>query len=457
MKSPAQTLRGFLRDWLIQRAQGFEAGWSRYAIAFLRDEARELFSQASNEFGPGEKGLLAVALERSHRSLLATRERAALRALLSDKVGRGNEEKAPAGWIDDLLHADAKRPSFAAVLEVNERLADSVGSLLRARDAELADAPSLFTLSIGPSSNRVAPEDLDWILQATRDVSACAIDELCRLTRLDAANVAPWVRALRALCAEPVARVPGVMWREAARDLRGLGFGQILDEKVRLWATGRIVPRGRVVVIEPSKDLRVVPPSPGFGQLSELEAQRMLGAVLMTSLASPGLSIEARVFPSDAARAFGELRGWLCGTEAKIRGDVRLDDRDRERLAQVRRLLNLVRLRLAAVVLSAEGRDASEHVLSALGIEFPRPLASAVTQLVGGAMVNDTRLALGMLFSLRERYDEDWHQNPRVAPLLRGLGERGSLLGVGTVEDELAITRETWREYLKEQVAAAIR
>lgn len=372
----------------------------------LRADERAVLAGNERTLGDLVRDVRQAAAEPSRVSLAAlvarqARDRDARLEVLGDAAERAGQIRSRGGPAPDAA-PDSLRGACSALLE---RTDDAAADLVARAEHELRGTPPSLIRRV----RALTLPDLDAI--ATPRGRSRRVESV--FTALD-------------------------LGRELARRVEARR-GVLLDARPVVTCA-----RGRATVVSPGVELGV-----------ESE-RRMLGAAataLARALASPSLPVEHDAPPAgSAAQAIGALFEQLFA-DARLAGRV-LDCGERER----------ARIAVAcAAACVLEARHACAHVLSdasARADDATRELAARALRLDPalvpielalpsrqgvGELETRARAALAALAwvpALRDRYDEDFFRNPRLADFLRGAAARGGTVSAETLCAELGTAPE---------------
>jgi hypothetical protein len=449
------------------RALSGEALEPSRALAFLvSDEALAALqdAQSSGELSPSE----AVALTAHFaRARLEHAYRFARRAEL--------------GFHGELLALEGERIHVAAALDelASSRIASRRARLARALDEALP--PLLDTLLEGraradgavaelaarlplPRHPDAGPEGGSAKLaeQFLRDTEDLARESLSLALREERLEPGDGPTALWALAAP---RFSGLFAREGrarrvALDWEPLGLRRLLTGHARVGAahTGLGV-HAHVLPAAVPHDVRISPSAHETGLAAELSWAAGVGRAVALVHASPALPVPQRQ-PSVAsvARSLGALAVLRLAEPAFLRRQRGLSRKESEQVARAAAAFALFDARLAAAAVLARPLRAGEGVARAASLAV-RALTQPLPEALGAALV--LRLSPGgpfrahahapaLVWALRERFDEDWYANPRVAEPLRGAMARAGDFSVEAFAEELGAKPEQGLRKLSE-------
>lgn len=371
-----------------------------------------------------------------------------------DAVQPFEGEARPVGalLVDAMLEPDRRRADAA----LRAALAPLEAGLTRRREvAEEADAWASRIKARGPRSPDEAPDDLESraarFLEATDDAMREALLRAGHAQEIrDPRTVLDAFRALRMPALDPLVPVRE-RGRRIASFLAPLGFDAPLASRARLDPPPLGLFGGaHAIALDPPRAVVVVPPALELGLASEIEVARATGEALAHLLVAPALPVEfRRAVPASTARGFGELFAGLLADPLFGKKVRALEGAELEafRRGAVAILLARARVRAARWIARRVGdRDRLEAgavlLARALGVREPAPwrsLADPVSLDPDGdaARLRAALAAPAIAMALRERYDEDWFRNPRVAEPLRAAATRGGTLAVERWAEEV--------------------
>jgi hypothetical protein len=403
-------------------------------------EARELLDEAVSA-GDVEPASHAALL--AHLVDIAEAEVLSRRSLLLERVG------------DEPVVVDGReRTTAALVRELRQHGRKDERSTLRGLEEHFANDREARREALAESEERGArilargPRDADEAPDTTRELCARflastddAAGELSERARHPAgAEGRGLLGLLRAL--SPESLDPLVATKGRPRRL-GAVFG----------ALGLAKELGRSVAHRPSRLLTIAPSIVRIGSrvtlftstielglASERAFFAALGEALTLAMASPAAFLEHRHAPlGSAASAIGLLFGDALSEAALTTPLYSAGTRADRHLRTCASALTLLDARVAcarALVTERTARgevEARDRVAAALGCdpgEVPLELALPLRQSQRRDLV-DARarlVALALVPALRERYDTDFHRNPRFGDFVRGAAARGGLV-----------------------------
>ena len=368
---------------------------------------------------------------------------------------------APASLLDQLaLDPGRRRDQAAALARGAARWADAA----RAAQADVEEALEAVAWLDVPAS--AAVDDAATLLDETDDLAEELVARLAHRRVAEARRADDLWVVLRE--AGRLGLGPENRWRRLAGHLAPLGLQAPLAARAAVG--GRATTRSTIeapVVLElgPPRTVRLAAPAWSLGLTSELAAAEGVGRALALTLAHPSLPpVHTVPRAATVSRAFGALLAGLHATprflaDALGRRGPEADALGLAALANVvlsartAAAISLARPALSGARTRGPEDAAVEHLSRALTVEVPGALAVALVATPvrhPDARLRALRVAPAIHVALRERFDDDWYRNPRVAPLLRGAAERGERLTVEAWADELdadpAATYARWRE-----------
>ncbi len=474
MSTPARAVRDAVQDVWRAHAQA-ELAWLRHgtpetpwraaANRLFNDEGESLWQEA------GKQGELAphehAALQQQRAAIAAQLELAPARAiaqrLLTAQVPVGSRALPLAQLMAALLtpQNQAGRQLYAQAL-AGALVADAP------RLCELQAAATAQWQALAPAS--VAAAALHKLAAQVLSSTDAACAELTRRAMHAAASAEEtWAGLLFALRRHELDSFAGDKRRpfRLSEGLRQLGFERDMSQRMRAESSATLLsPTARLVVVDAPSDVRVVLPAQAFGVLGDVHAAEAIARAVAIALVSPALAMELRwPLPGRAAAVFGALHAQLRADRLYLRRTEGLATRDAETVARHAALVLLLQVRSeAALLLSAAAParntgERREHLVTglqrALGVEVPAALAvsSWLAAPPNGTGLVAQLCGLGLHVGLREQFDEDWFQNPRVAEPLRGACARGNTLTSAAFCEELGASIEQGCGRLLELVA----
>jgi hypothetical protein len=465
MEHPADQLRdaieAFRHDETMERARRWrdvDGAESEAAVASRHrrladvDRARALLDEAV-EAGIDETSAAALRahVARAAADVKLAAGRDALERAARARLRFGRE----AGSVDDALGAlgsdDPERARMAAgalsdladriglTLAQAKEASDEVGlSVFRGGDRP-PDAgpagPALVELaeSLIVSTEDVAHEARGWLAPPERSAHAL----LSRLAQQEAARFAP----------------PRDRYRRWSNGISALGFERDLAARVRVAGTHPFPgPRARILFARVPGDLRIFEAPREWGVASELAAGAALGRALAHALTTPALPLEhRRPLAATVARGVGVILAQLLADRVYLVRSRGLTGADADRLGRAAgaMLLLSARCRAAAVVARGGSRNVGEleenaaaALSRALGADVSIALArlAVVTPAASGPRFRATLHGMSIAWQMRERFDEDWFMNPKVAEPLRAATAQGGLLAIEELSESLGAT-----------------
>jgi hypothetical protein len=328
---------------------------------------------------------------------------------------------------------------IAASLEDARRDAHRAGAAVFAGGERPPDA--------GPDAARLA-EDAERLLVETEDVAFEARAWLV-------ARGASYFDLLSAFRFSPVAGLTPARdrFRRLSSGLSALGFERDLGARVQLGGTHPFPgPRARVLLPRVPGDVRVFTSRVERGVASEMAGAEALGRALAHALVAPALDVEhRRPLAGSFARGLGVVVAQLVADRVNVRRSRHLDGAAADRLGRAAGALLLftARVRAAAVLARLEPGKPEElaergaaTLERALGVRVPIAHARLFveTPAAVGPRHRATIAGLAIGFQLRERYDEDWFENPRAAEPIRAAAARGGLSSIEDFAESLGAT-----------------
>jgi hypothetical protein len=315
--------------------------------------------------------------------------------------------------------------------------------------------------SRGPRSTDSGPDDLvrmaTEFLDATTELAQEVVTRVARARAVE--------RPRTALDALVLLRGMGEPWRASAPDrprriasmLAPVGLQDEFAKRAKLGSVHRELDwAARVIAIDPPHHVVILPAPLELGLASELSLAHAIGRGLAISLVSPGLPPALRrAWPGSFERGLGELLMGLYADPLFLRRSRGLSGTELEGVARSSLAIVLFRTRMLAARVASSGITGRERIdagreqlaraLLSADASMPDALADAST-LAPDERCADLRAALiapAIALSLRDRFDEDWFRNPRVAEPIRAAAARGGALSIEAWASELgaSITR----------------
>jgi hypothetical protein len=249
-------------------------------------------------------------------------------------------------------------------------------------------------------------------------------------------------------------------YRRLAAELVPLGLRAQLARAGRLAPTHPgPFPSSQLLLAAVARDVRIAPSALELGMGSELLATEALGRAVAHVHAAAALPFALR-HPSAAsvARSTGGLLQLRFAEPRFLRKRRDLNVREAGELSRLTVAFALADSRLAAAAVLA--RDlAPEYALERAQVLCERALRGTVQP--GNALFLLTRISAGSAFrgklwapalvhALRERFDEDWYENPHAAEPLRGAFARAGDFSVEAFAEELGAHVEHGPDKLSE-------
>jgi hypothetical protein len=443
-EAPAQRARAFLCSELAYEA-----------IAAARD---------SGELAPAAHAALCAHVARAHAEARYAEARA--RGLeLPERLLQVEGEQRPIGVLvaDWLRERNAARRS-RLLGGLDTALGEHATGLVRARGrADQAAAQALSRLAperhpdAGPQGGS-APLAERW-LALTQELSDEAFAAARRLFQVEAQG---GLDNLWAVAGQELAGLfpPAGRFRRLAAELVPLGL------RTELARAGRLAPPHPGPFAAPQlllpaipRDVRIAPSSLELGMGSELLGAELLGRAVAHVHAAPGLPFALR-HPSAAsvARAAGGLLSLRFAEPRFLRKRREQSAREAGELARLAGAFALADSRLAAAAVLARDFE-PERALEAAqplcerALGGPVPPGCALFLLVrisAGSAFRGKLWAPALAYAMRERFDEDWYENPRAAEPLRGAFARAGGFSVEAFAEELGAQIERGPSKLSE-------
>lgn len=459
-----QSADGAVREAIHSWAERARAAELARATGSGVEEAERLAQRARAALGAGEvrerleEAVSTRALdERSHGALLAHLARAAEDETLARRgvsLALGADERIV---LEDRertlveLAAELRVAPVAAASRALEALARAAASGRSARLEALAEADERARRvhARGPAAPDAPPQTLREhcaaFLVATDDAAQDLVARAHHAAEPSAeGTLLARVRALGVAPLDPLASARGRGARLGAA-LAALGLGRELDLRVQTRA-GRLLSLAPSVHAGAGRALVVTSPLEA-GITSERASLAAVARALILALASPALAIEHAVpTAGSVAAATGALFGALFADPRFVARHLDCGRADATRLARASAAAIVLEARAACVPVvsgtEASEQAARESMARALvldpGIVAPELARTSRVRASDALTTARARLAaLAWAPALRERWDEDYYRNPRIADFLRGAAARGGLASAERISDEL--------------------
>jgi hypothetical protein len=437
------------------------------ARAFLCSEpALEAIAAArdSGELGPMAHAALCAHVARAHAEARYAEARAHSLELPGRLLPIEGERRPIGVLVADWLRERnaARRAQLLGGLDT--ALGEHATGLVRARvRADRAAAQALARLAperhpdAGPQGGS-APLAERW-LALTQDLSVEAFASARRLFQVEAQG---GLDNLWAVLGQELGGLfsPAGRFRRLAAELAPLGL------RSELARAGRLAPPhpglfGAPQLLLPAipRDVRIAPSSLELGMGSELLGMEVLGRALAHVHAAPGLPFALR-HPSAAsvARGAGGLLSLRFAEPRFLRKRREQSARAAGEIARLAAAFALADSRLAAAAVLARDLE-PERALEAAqplcerALGGPVPPGCALFLLVrisAGSAFRGKLWAPALAYAMRERFDEDWYENPRAAEPLRGAFARAGDFSVEAFAEELGAQIERGPSKLSE-------
>jgi hypothetical protein len=249
-------------------------------------------------------------------------------------------------------------------------------------------------------------------------------------------------------------------YRRLAAELEPLGLRRQLARAARLapphadlFATSQVLP------VSVPHDVRVVPARAELGLASELSAADALGRAAGHVHASPALPFPLRhASAGTVTRALGSISLLRFCEPVFLRKRRDLNLREAGELARASAAFALLETRLLAASVLARGLAGPEAAARAqvlaeralLGSVSPGTALFLLTRLSASSAFRGKVWGPGLVFALRERFDEDWYANPHAGEPLRGAAARAGDFSVEALAAELGARIEDGPRKLSE-------
>jgi hypothetical protein len=450
------------------RALAGEALEPSRALAFLvSDDALAAREDAatSGELPPSEAVALGAHLARARLEHAYRATRRAQLAFHGELLELEGERISVAAALDDLASSRIASRRVRLARALDQALPALLDRLLEGRaraDGAVAQLAARVPLPRHPDAG---PEGGSAKLaeQFLRDSEDLARESLGLALRQEQLEPGDGVTALWALLAP---RFSGLFAREGrarrvALDWEPLGLRRLLTghARVGLAHTGLGV-HAHVLPAAVPHDVRIAPSAHQTGLAAELSWASGVGRAVALVHASPALPVALRQpTVASVARSLGALAVLRLAEPAFLRRQRGLSRKEAEQVARAAATFALLDARFAAAAVLARPLRAGEGALAqagALGVRaltqpLPEALAAAlVLRLSPGGPFRAQLHAPGLVWALRERFDEDWFANPRAAEPLRGATARAGDFSVEAFAEELGTTPEQGLRKLSE-------
>lgn len=427
---------------------------ARRRAALGTGEARERLEEAvsTGAVDPTSHAAMLAHLGQIATLEVLARRKVDLSLAASTKAVVADRERSIDELVDDVRTAERSR-----ALEALGALADEAARGRAERLEALADADerSARIAARGPSAPDAPPADLGE--QASRfldETSDAAADLVARALRDRPAPREALLATLRALSPSSLDSLAPERGRarRIAAVLEALDLGRELSGQVRVVRSRAAFPRHALVVQRAAVTILEAPSRAGLD-----DERRLLGTVaeaLARGLVSRALPFEHAAAPSaSAAVALGALFRAFSADPAFVTRSLELGRREALAVATASAAAVALEARLACAALVAG--PPSERAEEAARVAGGRALF-VDPSLVPVELVHSSRrtwsstrtwartelAALAWAPALRERYDVDFHRNPRLGDFFRGLAARGGLVTAEVVTAELAAAKD---------------
>lgn len=422
---------------------------SRRRAALGTGEARERLEEAvsNGAIDAASHGAMLAHLGQIATLEVLARRKVELSLAASTKAILGDRERSVGELAHDVRHAE--RPS---ALDALRALAEVAARGRAERLEALADAAerNAKIAMRGPASPDAVPTELaEHAARFLDDSSDAAADLVARALRDRPAPRDALLATLRALspsALDALAPERGRARRIAAI-FEGLDLDRELSRQVRVLPARAALPRYALVVQRPLVTVLASPSRAGLD-----DERRLLGVVaeaLTRALVSRALPFEHASAPvASAAHAMGRLFRAFFADPAFVARTLEVGRREALALATASAAATALEARLACAALalgppSARTEEAAR--VSGGRALFVDPslvpielVQSSLDPFDHAATRARTELAaLAWAPALRDRYDVDFHRNPRLGDFFRGVAARGGLASAETVTAEL--------------------
>ncbi len=433
----------------------------RLTVAWPTLREVEALSDCRDELEPDEAGICAAHLARAVADEVLDEARDTWRDAADRRTSKGTTVSEHA------LQVLAEKSGIEPIVRTLEQPALKLREARYQADLAAYKRWNELGLPVHPDAGIDAKnrrELAERVLQVTHEPA----QELLSRLPLEQNDLGGLLRALRWRKGDGMTR-PKERWRRLGAVMPF--FEAVLSKRVRVEPRdGHLMARPRVLQLAPD-DVRIVP-GPNAGVLGELSGARLVGRALGLSLASPALPRAVQRAPvASVARCIGEL---LVQRSVAGFGWSALTRSERTRLLLQFRAGFVLHLRICAASTLIRGRaprptpnwvgvdtnlgevdvDGELEALAeqALFVHVPSTLAGPLlhTPSGGGARLRASLGALTATVALRDRYDEDWHHNPRAEECLRNAATPAGRTSVEAWTAHLGVTPDHGLDYLTE-------
>jgi hypothetical protein len=201
----------------------------------------------------------------------------------------------------------------------------------------------------------------------------------------------------------------------------------------------------QVIALSVPGALRISASNQPIGLASEWRAAEAVGRAATLAGAAPiGFPALRHPAASSVARAIGTATASRFLVPALLRRDRGLSRQEAAETARCALACFLFETRLLAASVLGRGRSEQElHALveRAVGASLAPALSVfLVTRCAASAGLRGKIWGMAVASGLRDRFDGDWHRNPRAAEILCGAAARGGALSAEALAEELSVS-----------------
>jgi hypothetical protein len=419
---------------------------------------------SSGELTPAIQAATMAQLARAHAER-AYSEARSQSAGLADLIVRVDPQERSVGaiWADFRRDRSAsQRARSAAALE--PLLAEHAVQLVAARaraDHAAATLLARFTAPRHPDAGPeggVAPVAEDWLTR-TQELAGEAFQVARKTSEVEGGSALDTLWAVLGGQYYGLFPRPG-RYRRLATELEPFGLRRQLARAARLAPEhSDLFGATHVCPVAVPHDVRVAPARVELGLASELSAADALGRAAAHAHASPALPFALRhASAGTVARALGSVSVLRFVEPLFLRKRRELNMREAGELARRSAAFVLLETRLLAAALLARGlvgpdAQGRAHALAEralLGPIAPGTALFLLTRLSASSAFRGKVWGSGLVFALRERFDEDWYANPHAGEPLRGAAARAGDFSVEALAAELGARIEDGPRKLSE-------
>jgi hypothetical protein len=376
---------------------------------------------------------------------------------------RLGDELGELAVADDPEHRrDLAGEVLAALQPVGDRWLAAHVALAPPPRAPGAELTGVYLVGVAQQASQPAQEQephpfatlLRTFLDETHDAARDAVAWIARGAGKD--HPVAWHSVLHGLRAHDLdspqaARERGL---RAAAVFRKLGFEWHLDSRLRAQThRGAVLPRAYVVAPRVPEEVRVGLLARDWGVLADLAAAEAVGLALGHALVLPTLPPELRwPLGGGAADALGKLARGMWADRVFLQRVQGLSERPSDEIARITATASLLEARTWAALATLGAPEADrpaqrlELLTDALSAALCCEVPSTLAALIGAdAALAPTRAqaalaGLALVPGLRERFDEDWFRNVRVADPIRDACARGNPMSATAFCEEQGVS-----------------